>query len=318
MSEFSMYPDKPELEVAKKTNRGGAATIFSLILFVSTLLLLFSDSLTFVVFLVLALLFHELGHYSFMKLFKYEHVRMLFIPLMGAFVQGMKDRYSQAQSFLVVLAGPVPGLFLGIIGFIFAQQWHSDWLMTLSLLLMVLNGINLLPLDPLDGGQLLKLLIKRNQDLFQLIISFVTSILLIGLGLYIPGGYMIVIVGFLMAFRVRNFQRNYEIRKDLRSENIDFESTYQDLNNKQYAEIKEVVLRNTPALQKYISLNETEDVNPIVASQVRNVLVTPVTRDASWFQQLFVVLIWLFSILAPIYLIFNYPFDWYFNAIKNW
>jgi len=147
-----MYPEKPRLETKKnKKSDGFGMTIFSIILFVSSMLWLFSDSLLFILLLVFVLLFHELGHYSFMRLYKYENVRMLFIPLMGAFVQGMKEKYSQLQSFLVIMAGPIPGLALGILFFILAQNYQSDWMMTISLLFIFLNGINLLPLDPLDG-----------------------------------------------------------------------------------------------------------------------------------------------------------------------
>jgi len=318
MDEYNMYPEKPQLETKKnKKGDGFGMTIFSIILFVSSMLWLFSDSLLFILLLVFVLLVHELGHYSFMRLYKYENVRMLFVPLMGAFVQGMKDRYSQLQSFLVVMAGPIPGLALGILFFILAQNYQSDWMMTVSLLFIFLNGINLLPLDPLDGGQLLKLLIKRNQDLFQLILSLVTSLGLITVGLYIDS-LVLTLFGFLMAFRVRSLQRNYIIRKDLTNEKIEFEATYEELNNKQYADIKQIVLRNTPALQKYVSLNIDDDVEPIIASQVRNILVSPMTRDASRIQQFIVIFIWILSFALPIYLFFNSTFDWYIDAIQNW
>lgn len=317
MSEYNLYPEKPQLEVRKKKESGIGVTIFSMILFISTLLLLFSDSIFFILILVFVLLLHELGHYSFMKLYKYKEVRMLFIPLMGAFVQGMKDRYSQVQSLLVVMAGPIPGLAIGIFLFVFAQNYQSDWMMTVSLLFIFLNGINLLPLDPMDGGQLLKLLVKRNQDLFQLILSLTTSILLILLGLYLDSIVMIVF-GFLMAIRVRSLQRNYIIRKDLINDDIKYESTYDDLNNEQYAKIKEVVLKNTPALQKFISLNSSDEIEPIIASQVRNILVAPLTRDASFGQQVLVILIWILSFALPIYLFSVSSFDWYLNAIQGW
>lgn len=317
MDEFNIYPDKPALEDKKKRPGGLSVTIFSIIVFISSMLWLFSDSLLFILLLVIVLLFHELGHYSFMRLYKYKEVRMLFIPLMGAFVQGMKDKYSQIQSFLVVMAGPIPGIALGILFFLLAQSYHSDWMMTISILLIFLNGINLLPLDPLDGGQLLKLLIKKNQDLFQLILSLVTSLGLIAFGLFLDS-LAFTIFGFLMAIRVRSLQRNYIIRRALTNEDIDFEFTYNELNNKQYANIKEVVIRNTPALQKYMELNSGEDIEPIIASQVRNILVAPMTRDASKIQRIFVILVWILALFLPIFLFFNSTFDWYLDAIQNW
>ena len=50
---------------------------------------------------------------------------------------------------------------------------------------MLLNMINLLPLDPLDGGQLFRLLVKYDHDLFLMIFSLVSSIILIATGLLV-------------------------------------------------------------------------------------------------------------------------------------
>lgn len=317
MNEFNFYPEKPEIEVRETKERGMGITVFSIVLFISSMLLLFSDNIFFILTLVAALLLHELGHFTFMKLYKYKNVRMLFVPLMGAFVQGMKEKYSQIQSFLVVLAGPLPGIVLGIVLFLIAQNFESGWMMTISLLLLFLNVLNLLPLDPLDGGQLLKLLIKRNQDILQLTLSLSTSLLLIGGGLLIDSMIMIA-MGFFMAFRIRSLQRNYVIRKELTKENILFETTYKDLNNKQYAQIKEVVLRNTPTLKKIISLNTDDEIDPIIASQVQNILVAPLIRDANFLQRVMVILAWIMSFAIPIYLFTNYAFEWYFDGLQSW
>ena len=170
-------------------------TVFTMALFVSSFLLIFSDSLLLVLALLFVLFIHEVGHFSFMKLYKYKNVRMLFVPLMGAFVQGMKDRYSQWQSFIVVLAGPIPGVILGLVCFYLGQFLLNDYLVTLSFIFVFLNVMNLLPLDPLDGGQLLRLLVKKNQDLFQLSFSLISSLVLICIGLYYSE-YIIVGFGF--------------------------------------------------------------------------------------------------------------------------
>ena len=133
----------------------------------------FSEEILFISFLLFVLFIHELGHFSFMKKFKYKHVKMLFVPLMGAFVQGKKKIYSQKESLLVVGAGPFPGIILGVILFFLFLSFKMDWLLFLAIMFFLLNIINLLPLAPLDGGQLLKLLLNKSSDLFLLI--FYTS-----------------------------------------------------------------------------------------------------------------------------------------------
>ena len=94
MENYDIYPSKPHIEKVKIESNWGL-TAFSLVLFVGVFLLLFKYEINFVLFLILVLFIHEMGHFTFMKLFNYENVRMLFIPLMGAFVQGSKEKYSQ-------------------------------------------------------------------------------------------------------------------------------------------------------------------------------------------------------------------------------
>ncbi|MDG2464224.1 MAG: site-2 protease family protein [Crocinitomicaceae bacterium] len=316
MDEYSFYPDKPQLET-KKEKSGLAMTVFSMALFVFGMLFIFPDFFSFIILLLVVLLIHELGHFIFMKLFNYKNVRMLFIPLMGAFVSGFKDRYSQKQSFVVVLAGPIPGIILGIACFYYAQVTHTAWLMTISLLFLFLNVLNLLPLDPLDGGQLLRIIIRKNKDVFQFIFSLTSSLLMIGFGLYFET-YLLIGFGFLMAFRVRSQQKNYQIRKELKEDDVQYETTYNDLDNKQYAQIKQIVLRHTPALEKYMSLNREEDIEPIVAAQVKNVLSPPMKYDASIVLRIGIVLLWVSAIVLPIVFLMNNNIDWYAEFLKDW
>jgi hypothetical protein len=81
--------------------------------------------------LVGIVLFHETGHFVGMRLFRYRNVRMFFIPFFGAAVTGSHRA--------------VPG-------------WQQA-----ALVLVAVNGVNLLPLVPLDGGRLLDLLLFARQ-----------------------------------------------------------------------------------------------------------------------------------------------------------
>ena len=82
-----------------------------------------------------------------------------------------------------------------------------------------------------------------------------------------------------MGFRVRNQQKNYNIRKELKDENIDFVSTYADLTNRQYAQIKEVLIDNNNSLKKYLQMSASqEDIEPMIANQVKAILVAPMKK----------------------------------------
>lgn len=303
------HPDKPKL-IESKPRGGISMTIFSMVMFVLAFTLLFKDQIFFILFLLAVLIVHELGHYMFMKKFGYKHVRMLFIPLMGAFVQGKKDNYSQKESFLVTMAGPIPGVLIGTLLLLYAANNQSSWGLQLGTLFILLNVINLLPLDPLDGGQMFKLFIRKNTDLFLLVFAFISSLALIAFGWYLDS-LIVILFGFFMGFRVRGLQKNFQMHRELKSEEIEYRTTYKLLSNSDFYKIKQVVLEHTPSLQKFIDQVSSDESDPIIASQVNSVLVTPVKKDTSFFFRMLVVLFWIFSFAVPVYLFFTLDLSWY-------
>tara|TARA_B100001057_G_scaffold497837_1_gene603078 strand:+ start:1877 stop:2818 length:942 start_codon:yes stop_codon:yes gene_type:complete len=307
----NLYPSKPKLR-QKETKNKWSITFLSLVAFVLSFLILFSDNIQFLIFLVLVLFIHELGHFLFMKLFNYNNVRMMFVPLMGAFVQGAKKVYSQRESFLVVLGGPIPGVFLGVIGAIFAFNYQINWMLELSAVFILLNMINLLPLDPLDGGQLFRLLVKYDHDLFLMIFSLVSSIILISVGFFIDS-WPLMVFGFLMSFRVRSIQKRYLVRKALKDQDIIYKMTYDELSDMEYSRIRSVVVHQNPSLQKYKELGNS-NTDRIIAEHVNTVLEIPLVQDTGLIFKVFVVLFWLLSFAAPVYLFMEYGgrFGWYF------
>ena len=319
MEEYDFYPPKPEL-IEAKPKGNLALTVFSIVLFVIAFLLVFTEEVNFIIYFLVVLLTHELGHFTMMKLFGYNNVRMLFIPLMGAFVQGSKEEYSQKQSLIVVGAGPFPGILIGV-GLIFlANVFQEVWMVNLGLLYLFLNLMNLIPLDPLDGGQLFKLLM--NHDLFLLIFSFISSLVLIVVG-WLIDEYMLIAFGFIMGFRVRSIQNQYHLRKELRDEEINYKTTYKLLSNKDFQGIKNILLERNNALRTYVDNVSEEDANPLLASQVNSVLLSPVKKDASFLFKFTIVFFWIASLLTPLVLLLVYLekimeyYDWYFKAIQG-
>ncbi len=304
MEEHDFYPQKPDL-VEKKTEKNVKKTIFSIILFILTFMLIGGvQEFSFILFLVLVIFIHEMGHFSFMKLFKYTNVKMMFIPLMGAFVSGKKEEYNQKESLVVILAGPIPGIILGMFFLYYGIEWKISWMSDISFLFLFLNVLNLLPLDPLDGGQALKLLGTKNQDRFQLVFSFISSLIMIGVGWYLEF-WIVVVFGFIMGLRVRSIQKNLYIHKELTNRGVDYIKNYKSLTNREFSIIKEVVVENTPALRTYMDNIDDETVDPIIASQVNNALVTPINRNASFLFKVATVLIWIACFILP-FLLFVY------------
>ena len=310
MDNNSLYPEKPILEKEVVKNNWGL-TVFSLVLFILSLLLVFSEKFIFIAFLILVLFIHEMGHLLFMKFFKYENVRMLFIPLMGAFVQGSKPKYSQRESLLVVFAGPLPGILFGAIALYVASVIQNESVLTLGFIFIFLNTINLFPIDPLDGGQLFKLLVHRQRDLFLMIFALLSSLLMIVVG-FLVDDYLIIIFGFLMGIRVRGMQRNHAVRSKLDELAVNYRCTYEELSNRDYSIIKSVLIDNSTTLKKYIEMSE-EDIDPIIEPKVSAMLIAPIKKDASLFFKIALIILWISSFIGPLILFLNLDFSWYFE-----
>ena len=114
------------------------------------------------VVIVPVLLFHELGHYAAMRVFGHDDAKIFFLPFIGAITTSKKHNGSPWQRAIILLAGPVPGIVLGAL-LLSAEGSLSH---ALGRLFIVVNGINLLPIVPLDGGRLVStLLLSRSGKL---------------------------------------------------------------------------------------------------------------------------------------------------------
>lgn len=314
MEDFDFHPDKPEF-IEKKRKSSLSLTVFSIVIFILIFLLLLGDEINLVIYLVVVLLFHELGHFMMMKLFKYKDVQMLFVPLMGALVQGKKDTYSQRESFFVTLAGPLPGIIVGALLMIYANYTHSFWLVEVSSLFLLLNIVNLVPLSPLDGGQLLKLFVRNGSELFLMVFALISSLFIIVLGFFIDS-VITMLFGFFMGFRVRALQKSYQMHKDLKKSGVDYATTYALLTNKDFKKIKQVILEHTPPLRKYIEQVAEEEADPVIASQVNNVLTTPLVYDTSFGFMFLVFLLWISAFLTPVLLYFTLDHRWILSVFS--
>ena len=163
IAKFQEQIDKPPTKISPKLQRW--LLLGSLAMFVAVYATRVSFQSLFI--FVGVLLFHEGGHVLAMKMFGYRDVTMLFIPFLGALATAKKEDASLTEKVLISLAGPVPGLVIGIgLAIAFSSENplsivsdNPSWIMPLSWTLIGLNLFNLLPVYPLDGGQIADLLL---------------------------------------------------------------------------------------------------------------------------------------------------------------
>jgi hypothetical protein len=113
-----------------------------------------------------------------------------------------------------------------------------------------------------------------------------------------------------MAFRVRALQKNYQMHKEMAEEKINYEVSYRLLSNRDFSKIKEILLNHTPPLRSYLEQVDEDESNPVLASQVNNVLKTPVVNDASAVFRSIVILIWLCAFVLPFVLFLTVDLNW--------
>jgi len=101
---------------------------------------------------VLLILVHELGHYVTFRNFGISASLPFFIPGFGAFVAARGPAPSLTIEALATLAGPVYGLAASGLCYAVALGTHAPFWFAAAYVGFFLNGLNLLPVPPFDGG----------------------------------------------------------------------------------------------------------------------------------------------------------------------
>ncbi len=308
------YPPKPIIE-RKDPKRHVSITILSIIVFALTFSIIIDDYVI-ISMLVGVLFFHELGHFLVMKIFGYTNMSMLFIPFIGAMVSGRKKIYSQIESSLMIMAGPVPGIILGYFLMEYGLSNEVDIASQVGAILILLNVMNLIPLDPLDGGQLLRTLYFKRYELIQFVFSIITSLGMIILGIVL-NSWLITAFGVLLGFRIKSRHKIYLIRKDLREEKLRYESNYEDLSDKTYKSLKNIVEDHIPMLAEIKENSDTEKYDQIVARQVDKVLYPPTLYDASIGYKALMFIVWVGAIALAVYSFLNIDLNLLIHAFQG-
>lgn len=157
--------------------------------------------------LVLAVVaFHEGGHAAAMRLFGYRDVHVFFVPLLGAMTVGRAVTTSVRDRLAVLLAGPTPGLWLGLLLAELEQAYFpSPLLRTAARVLLFLNGLNLLPFTPLDGGRALELL-TRPESVWRFVVHVASALGLLTLAWITHDPLFIMLGVFWLGFSVQQWQ----------------------------------------------------------------------------------------------------------------
>jgi hypothetical protein len=155
---------------------------------------------------------HEAGHAIAMRMFGYRDVHVFFVPLLGAMTVGRAAVTQVRDRLSVLLAGPVPGLWLAVVLLGIDVPDGSKWLLHgAALALLILNGLNLLPFTPLDGGRVLEAL-SQPESVWRLVVHGLSATGLLVLAAYARDP-VIAILGVFWVAILPQYLASYRLRR---------------------------------------------------------------------------------------------------------
>ena len=172
-----------------------------------------------VVLLIPILFFHEMGHLVAMRWCNYRNLRMFFIPLLGAAVTGQNYNVPGWKKVIISLMGPLPGIVLGIVLGLLGIALEQPLIQEAATLMLFLNGFNLLPVLPLDGGWVMHAIFFSRHYLLDVGFRLIAAILLLAGGLA-SGDWLLSIIGGAMTLGLPTSMRVAKIVGALRGQGV--------------------------------------------------------------------------------------------------
>jgi len=296
---------KPEPE-AERTNV--LKTVISLAVYIGVYYILFRGHLSYILLLVIVIFLHELGHFIAMKKFGYRDVQMFFVPFMGAYVSGEPHQVSQYQKAITLLAGPLPGIVLGILfGWLYVQTSHPFYFQA-ALLLLLLNVFNLLPVSPLDGGQLLETIFFESNRTIQSAFIVLSSALLAFFAVR-THQYLFLILVPLLLFRLRSINSTERIRKVLDKNKIDYHKTYEELSSEEYWAIRKEMIPFVRQL-RHLDPEVADENESAVITYMKPILKPASQADLNPTQKFFIFFAWMVGLFLPVILFFVFNLNY--------
>lgn len=255
---------------------------------------------------------HELGHFLAMRYFRYNDLGIFFIPLLGAYVSGSKREVSQSQSAVILLAGPLPGIIIGIILYFIDRQSNGIYLSDISLsrigfIFVILNLINLIPVYPLDGGQLLNRVFLDEEGIWSKVFVVISAGLMIWFAwsMYNRSGspFYFIFLLFPLMMLVRRFSETkmHNVEKKVEEAGINTDIDYEDLPDEDYWKIRNILIQEHPLFKDVppappFEFSHKEDK---IMATIQGLLHRHLIQDVSVAGKILIFLVWAAAIASP-------------------
>jgi len=223
-----LIPEMLKLENNKNSGNTIILLIITVFVFFSTKII--NTNIVDVLILIVALLFHELGHLVMMKVFRYNDLKIFFIPFFGAAVSGNNKSESVVKSSIVSMMGPLPGIIFAVISYYLFGITKNYIFLKLCGVMLLLNTFNLLPILPLDGGRYIEVLFYKSK-LGRLLFSIFGILIFIIIGLMLQD-YFLIIIGILSIMRLVPNYKTMGIAIKYENESYQYKSVKEMVSDK--------------------------------------------------------------------------------------
>lgn len=298
-----IFPPKPNFK-AKEDSR--LKVILSICFFLISFYWLLDQDIFLTLVLALALFIHELGHYLAMKRFDYGDLRIFFLPFLGVVTSGKKQLISQKERTIILMSGPLPGIIIGIAAYLLGSHLINDDLKYAGMVFIFLNVFKLLPISPLDGGDLINTLFFNQKEKLEIFFSALSGIAVLIICWWTDYYRLMIIPIVLVYMLFKDFKMN-QLKSILKMDGIDYNKTYNELSNREYWEIRKKVIE---FWTKYKKIDSTEFVisekEESIVKEIKSITRSSVKADMSTKAKMAVILCCLFINLLPYPIIKSY------------
>lgn len=135
----------------------------------------------FALIIMLSLAFHESGHVWAMKKMGIKTRGFYFIPFLGGAAIAEEKYRTQGQHAFIAIMGPVWGALLALVVYVAYLFTGNPYFAVIAGWMAVLNLFNMLPVNPLDGGQILYTIATSIHKRLSIVVLFLS----LGLSIYL-------------------------------------------------------------------------------------------------------------------------------------
>ncbi len=298
---FNVEPEFPEKPIPDERKQSTKKSLISFVLFIAAFYFIFKWDLQYILILTGVILIHELGHFLAMRFYKYKDLSIFFIPLIGALASGQKDEISQKQKTINSLAGPLPGVLIGSGLIALSLVNENDFLWKTGAIFIFLNLFNLLPVLPLDGGQIIKNMFFQNNDKINIVFVWISIIIISLIALKLES-YILLVIPFFLFMQIKNQTEMRNFKTYIKNKGFNIDRDFNELSNEEYWTLRDEIAVNIKVISNMV---EPKRYRPIPAENriidvMKQVVQRQPTKDIKIGGKVLFLFVWILTFIIPL------------------